>query len=59
MRELDWQCLERNQQWDRPHLAHQPNQESLIDFLGKPGPELELEDEEHGGGDHEQVGVEC
>jgi hypothetical protein len=30
----------------------------LVRFLRNPRPELELEDEEDGGGDHKEVGVE-
>jgi len=53
------QCLKCNQERNSPHLTHETDDEALIQFLGDPGPELELENEEDAGGDDEEVGVEC
>jgi hypothetical protein len=59
MRKLGWQRLERDQEREHPHLAHQSYQEPLVDFLGDISPKLKLKNEKDGGGDYEEVGVEC
>ncbi len=58
VRELHRQRLQRNQQRYGPHLAQQPDQKPLVEFLGEPSPELKLQDEENRGGNHEEIGVE-
>jgi hypothetical protein len=42
MWELYGESLKGDQKWNSPDLAHQSDEETLIEFLGGPGPELEL-----------------
>jgi hypothetical protein len=42
MCELHGESLKGDQKWNSPDLAHQSDEETLIEFLGGPGPELEL-----------------
>jgi hypothetical protein len=58
MCELHGESLKGDQKWNSPDLAHQSDEETLIEFLGGPGPELELYDKQYAGGDDEEVGVE-
>lgn len=50
--------LQGDQYGQRPDLAHESGQEALVRLLGHPGPEEQPGDEEHVGGDGEQVGCE-
>ena len=47
--------LERNQDRERPELAHETDEEALVRLLRDPGPEEQLQDEEHVGGYGEQI----
>jgi hypothetical protein len=40
MRKSLRQRLERDKQRDCPELRHETDEEALVPFLGKPGPEL-------------------
>lgn len=50
--------FQSNQQWECPDLTNKPDQESLIDFLGNPGPEEKLNDEQGVGWDGEEIRFE-
>ena len=50
--------LERDEDGQRPDLADEAGQEALVRLLRDPGPEEQLRDEEHVGGDGEQVRLE-
>ena len=50
--------LQRHQHRQRPDLAHEARQEALVRFFGNPGPPEQLGDEEHVGGDGEEVCLE-
>lgn len=50
--------LQRHQQRKQIQLPNEDDQEAIVDFLGQPSPEDELEEEEKVGGDGEQIGLE-
>ena len=47
--------LQRHEDWQRPDLAHEARQEALVRLLRDPGPEEQPHDEEHVGGDGEEI----
>lgn len=50
--------LERDQERQSPYLAHEPDEEPLIDPLREPGPKEKLDYEEDVRRDREQIGLE-
>lgn len=59
MWKLHGQCLQRDDQRNRPKLTHKPDEKPLIELLGEPSPEKKLKYKQDIRGNHEKVGFEC
>ena len=55
---LGGNLLQGDEDGQRPDLAGQADEEALVRLLGRPGPEEQLQDEEHVGGNGQQIRLE-